>query len=202
MKTDKYEINYFMPPEPCYDWVKRDRITAPPIWCSVDLRDGNQALVTPMELEEKIELFKVLVKIGFKEIEVGFPAASDTEYAFMRRLVTDWLIPDDVTVQVLTQCREHIIEKTLKSLDGVKNAIVHFYNSTSKAQREQVFILPKNKIVDIAVDAAKMIKKFAGGFRYEYSPESFTGSMPTSATTPAPTPTKTSWQPVSSTPPR
>ena len=178
MKSDKYKINYFLPPEECFDWVKRDRITEPPIWCSVDLRDGNQALVTPMELEEKLELFKVLVKLGFKEIEVGFPAASDTEYAFIRRLIDDGLIPDDVTVQVLTQCREHIIEKTLKSLDGVKNAIVHFYNSTSRAQREQVFNLPKSKIVGIAVDAAKMIKKFASGYRYEYSPESFTGTEP------------------------
>ncbi len=178
MNTDKYKINYFLPPEPCYDWVKRDRITAPPVWCSVDLRDGNQALVTPMELDEKVEFFKVLVKLGFKEIEVGFPASSDTEYAFMRRLIEDGLIPDDVTVQVLTQCREHIIEKTLKSLDGVKNAIVHFYNSTSKPQREQVFGLPKSEIVDIAVDAAKMIKKFAGGYRFEYSPESFTGTEP------------------------
>lgn len=178
MISDKYKVNYYMPPEDCYDWVKRDRVTTPPVWCSVDLRDGNQALVTPMELDEKVEFFKALVKLGFKEIEVGFPAANDTEYAFMRKLIDDGLIPDDVTVQVLTQCREHIIEKTLKSLEGVKHAIVHFYNSTSVAQREQVFGASKSKIVEIATDAAKMIKKFASGYRYEYSPESFTGTEP------------------------
>lgn len=176
--ADKYKANYFLPPEDCYDWVKRDRITAPPVWCSVDLRDGNQALVTPMELDEKVEFFKYLVKIGFKQIEVGFPAASETEYAFMRKLIDGGLIPDDVTVQVLTQCREHIISKTLKALDGVKNAIVHFYNSTSKPQREQVFKLSQEKIVDIAVDAAKTIVSAGGGFAYEYSPESFTGTEP------------------------
>ncbi len=178
MNYKKYKMNFFPTPEPCCDWVKRNAITAPPIWCSVDLRDGNQALVTPMELEEKIEFFKLLVKLGFKEIEVGFPASSDTEYAFMRRLIDDDLIPSDVTVQVLTQCREHIIDKTLKSLDGVHNAIVHFYNSTSKPQREQVFRASKSEIVDIAVSAAQMIKERASGFRYEYSPESFTGTEP------------------------
>ena len=178
MNYKKYKVNFFPTPEPCYDWVKRDAITLPPIWCSVDLRDGNQALVTPMELEEKIEFFKLLVKLGFKEIEVGFPAASETEYAFMRRLIDDGLIPSDVTVQVLTQCREHIIDKTRKSLDGVNNAIVHFYNSTSKPQREQVFRATKREIVDIAVSAAQMIKSRASGFRYEYSPESFTGTEP------------------------
>ncbi len=178
MNYKKYKMNFFPTPEPCCDWAKRNAITAPPIWCSVDLRDGNQALVTPMELEEKIEFFKLLVKLGFKEIEVGFPAASETEYAFMRRLIDDDLIPSDVTVQVLTQCREHIIDKTLKSLDGVHNAIVHFYNSTSKPQREQVFRASKSEIVDIAVSAAQMIKERASGFRYEYSPESFTGTEP------------------------
>ncbi len=178
MNYQKYKVNYFMPPEDCYDWVKRDAIKTAPTWCSVDLRDGNQALVTPMELEEKIEFFKVLTALGFKEIEVGFPAASETEYAFLRKIIDDGLIPDDVTVQVLTQCREHIINKTLKSLDGCKNAIVHFYNSTSKPQREQVFRASEDKIVDIAVDAAKMIAELAKGFRYEYSPESFTGTEP------------------------
>lgn len=178
--SDKYKVNYFLPPEQCTDWIKRDRITAPPVWCSVDLRDGNQALVTPMELDEKIEFFKYLVKIGFKQIEIGFPAASDTEYAFTRRLIDDGLIPDDVTIQVLTQCREHIIDKTLKSLEGInkKNAIVHFYNSTSKPQREQVFGAPRSKIVDIAVAAARMIKERAEGYTFEYSPESFTGTEP------------------------
>ncbi|MCM1367916.1 MAG: 2-isopropylmalate synthase [Roseburia sp.] len=177
---DKYKANYFLPPERCTDWIKRDRITAPPVWCSVDLRDGNQALVTPMELDEKIEFFKYLVKIGFKQIEIGFPAASDTEYAFTRRLIDDGLIPDDVTIQVLTQCREHIIDRTLKSLEGInkKNAIVHFYNSTSKPQREQVFGAKKSKIVDIAVAAARMIKDRADGYTFEYSPESFTGTEP------------------------
>lgn len=178
MKSDKYKINFFPPPTDCYDFVKRDRITAPPVWCSVDLRDGNQALVTPMELDEKIEFFHLLVSLGFKEIEVGFPAASETEYAFMRRLIDGGLIPDDVTVQVLTQCREHIIDKTLKSLDGVKNAIVHFYNSTSKPQREQVFKADKAKIIGIAVEAAEMIKRRAPMYRTEYSPESFTGTEP------------------------
>ncbi len=169
-----------MPPADCCDWVKRDRIAKAPEWCSVDLRDGNQSLVTPMELEEKLEFFSLLVKLGFKQIEIGFPAASDTEYAFTRRLIDDGLIPDDVTVQVLTQCREHIIEKTLKSLDGAKNVIVHFYNSTSVAQREQVFALPKNKITDIAVKAAEMIRSATDGlgYMYEYSPESFTGTEP------------------------
>ena len=169
MKSDKYKINFFPPPTDCYDFVKRDRITAPPVWCSVDLRDGNQALVTPMELDEKIEFFRLLVSLGFKEIEVGFPAASETEYAFMRRLIDGGLIPDDVTVQVLTQCREHIIDKTLRSLDGVKNAIVHFYNSTSKPQREQVFKADKAKIKGIAVEAAEMIKRRAPMYRTEYS---------------------------------
>ncbi len=178
--ADKYQANYFAPKEACFDWVKRERITAPPVWCSVDLRDGNQALVTPMELDEKLEFFKLLVRLGFKQIEIGFPAASDTEYAFMRRLIDDGLIPDDVTVQVLTQCREHIIDKTLKSLDGVKNAIVHFYNSTSKAQREQVFRKSKSEIIDIAVNAAEQIKTATRGlpYRFEYSPESFTGTEP------------------------
>lgn len=179
MNVKKYKPNYFTPPERCCDWTARERIEKAPIWCSVDLRDGNQALVTPMELDEKLEFFKYLVKLGFKQIEVGFPAASDTEYAFMRRLIEDGLIPADVTVQVLTQCRSHIIDKTLKSLEGVDNAIVHFYNSTSKAQREQVFGLPKKDIVKIATDAAKLIKEATGDkYMYEYSPESFTGTEP------------------------
>lgn len=179
MNVKKYKANYFPPPERCCDWTARERIEKAPIWCSVDLRDGNQALVTPMELNEKLEFFGYLVKLGFKQIEVGFPAASDTEYAFMRRLIDGGLIPADVTVQVLTQCRPHIIDKTLKSLDGVNDAIVHFYNSTSKAQREQVFGLPKKDIVKIATDAAKLIKKSTGDkYVYEYSPESFTGTEP------------------------
>lgn len=176
----KYKPDYYLPPETCLDWTKRDRITSAPVWCSVDLRDGNQALVTPMELDEKLEFFKLLVALGFKEIEIGFPAASETEYAFTRRLIDDGLIPNDVTVQVLTQCRERIIEKTLKSLDGVKNAIVHFYNSTSVPQRKQVFGKSKSEIIDIAVNAAKLIKSATAGlgYSYEYSPESFTGTEP------------------------
>ncbi len=176
----KYKPDYFLPPELCLDWARRDRITKAPAWCSVDLRDGNQALVTPMELDEKLSFFEMLVGLGFKEIEIGFPAASETEYAFTRKLIEDGLIPNDVTVQVLTQCREHIIEKTLESLNGVKNAVVHFYNSTSVPQRVQVFNRSKSEIVKIAVDAAKLIKSATAGlgYSYEYSPESFTGTEP------------------------
>jgi len=177
---DKYQKSYFMPPVPCYDWVKKDCIEKPPVWCSVDLRDGNQALIEPMSLEEKIEYFKMLVKIGFKEIEVGFPAASETEYNFLRTLIERKLIPNDVTVQVLTQAREHIIRKTFEAVDGAPNAIVHVYNSTSVAQREQVFKKTKEEIKQIAVDGAKLLKTLAaevrGNIRFEYSPESFHGT--------------------------
>lgn len=180
--ADKYGKGYFMPPVPCTDWVNKDYIDKAPIWCSVDLRDGNQALVTPMNLEEKLEFFKLLVRVGFKEIEVGFPAASETEFTFMRRLVEDKLIPDDVTVQVLTQSREHIIRRTFEALKGCGRAIVHLYNSTSVAQREQVFGKDKAEIVKIATDGAKLVKKLAdedgGDYRFEYSPESFTGTEP------------------------
>ena len=154
---EKYERQYFMPPEVTYDWVKKEYITAPPIWCSVDLRDGNQALIEPMSLEEKLEFFQLLVEVGFKEIEVGFPAASETEYNFMRALIERDMIPDDVTVQVLTQAREHIIRKTFEALKGAKNAIVHVYNSTSLAQREQVFHKSKEEILEIAVEGAKLL---------------------------------------------
>ena len=171
-----------MPPVECNSWVKKEYIDHAPIWCSVDLRDGNQALVVPMSLEEKVEFFKLLVKIGFKEIEVGFPAASQTEYDFLRTLIEQDLIPDDVTVQVLAQAREHIIKKTFEALDGAKRAIVHLYNSVSVAQREQVFKKSKEEIKKIAVDGAKMlndyVKKTNGNFRFEYSPESFTGAEP------------------------
>ena len=157
-------------------------ITKAPIWCSVDLRDGNQALIEPMTLEQKVEFFKLLLKIGFKEIEVGFPAASDTEYTFLRTLIENNLIPDDVTVQVLTQAREHIIRKTFEAIEGAKNVIVHVYNSTSVAQREQVFKKDKAAILKIAVDGAKLLKQLtdeAGAkYRFEYSPESFTGTEP------------------------
>ena len=169
-----------MPPTPCYDWVQKDYIDRAPVWCSVDLRDGNQALVVPMSLEEKLEFFRYLVKLGFKEIEVGFPAASETEYAFTRALIEQNLIPDDVTIQVLTQAREHIIDKTFDAIRGAKHAVVHLYNSTSVAQREQVFRKPKDEIIKIAVEGAKLLAQRAvsepGDIRFEYSPESFTGT--------------------------
>jgi 2-isopropylmalate synthase len=139
MNYKKYIRQYYLPPEECLDWVKKDHIDKAPMWCSVDLRDGNQALVIPMDLEQKIDFYKCSVKVGFKEIEVGFPAASETEYEFLRRLIEEDLIPDDVTVQVLTQASEHIIKRTFEALEGCKNAIVHVYNSTSFAQRQQVF---------------------------------------------------------------
>ena len=136
---ENYERAYFMPLECTYDWVKKEYLTKAPIWCSVDLRDGNQALVEPMSLEEKIQFFQMLVKIGFKQIEVGFPAASETEYDFVRTLIEQDMIPEDVTIQVLTQAREHIIRKTFEAIEGAQNVIVHLYLSTSVAQREQVF---------------------------------------------------------------
>ena len=178
----KYQPGYFMPPTIDMSWAQKQFPDKAPTWCSVDLRDGNQALVIPMSLDEKIEFFKMLVKIGFKEIEVGFPAASETEYTFLRRLVDENLIPDDVTVQVLTQAREHIIKKTFDALKGVKNAIVHVYNSTSFAQRQQVFRKNKEEIKQIAIDGAKLLQKLTeeagANYRFEYSPESFTGTEP------------------------
>lgn len=178
---NKYKVGYFMPPNPTAKWVTKDHIDKAPIWCSVDLRDGNQALIVPMSLEEKLDYFKFLVQLGFKEIEVGFPAASETEYTLLRTLIEENLIPDDVTVQVLTQSREHIIEKTFESLRGIKKAIVHLYNSTSLAQREQVFKMNKDEIVEIAKEGANLFNKYAArmpetAFRFEYSPESFTGT--------------------------
>ncbi len=180
MNYRKYTRQYFMPPVRSMKWTEKEYVDHAPVWCSVDLRDGNQALVVPMSLEQKIKFFKLLVEVGFKEIEVGFPAASDTEYQFLRRLIEDDLIPDDVTVQVLTQAREHIIRKTFEALKGAKNAIVHVYNSTSLAQREQVFAKSKEEILQIAVDGAKLLKELAdqegANYRFEYSPESFTGT--------------------------
>lgn len=171
-----------MPPEECLDWTRREYVEHAPVWCSVDLRDGNQALVNPMSLDEKVEFFAKLVHMGFKEIEIGFPAASDTEYAFCRKLIDDGLIPDDVTIQVLTQAREHIINKTFEAVKGAKKAIIHLYNSTSVAQREQVFRKSKEEIKNIAVEGATLLKKLAdktsGNFLFEYSPESFTGTEP------------------------
>jgi 2-isopropylmalate synthase len=171
-----------MPPTIDLEWARKEHPDKAPIWCSVDLRDGNQSLIVPMSLDEKLEFYKMLIKIGFKEIEVGFPAASETEFTLLRRLIEDDLIPDDVTVQVLTQAREHIIKKTFEALKGVKHAIVHVYNSTSVAQREQVFRKSKDEIKQMAVDGAKLLQelteKAGADYRFEYSPESFTGTEP------------------------
>ena len=178
----KYEKQFFAPTGVTMDWTKKTAIEKAPRWCSVDLRDGNQALIIPMSLEEKLEFFQLLVKIGFKEIEVGFPAASDTEYEFCRTLIEQRLIPDDVTIQVLTQSREHIIKKTFEAIDGAPHAVVHLYNSTSVAQREQVFHRSKEEIVKIATMGAELCKaykaKAKGRITFEYSPESFTGTEP------------------------
>ena len=182
MDASKYAVGYYNPPKHEYRWVKKDHIEKAPIWCSVDLRDGNQSLIVPMNLQEKLEFFKMLVKVGFKEIEVGFPAASETEYAFLRTLIENNMIPEDVTVQVLTQCRDHIIRKTFEAVQGAPRAVIHFYNSTSVAQREQVFKMSREEIKQIAVDGAKLVKQLAseyeGNFLFEYSPESFTGTEP------------------------
>ena len=176
----KYEKSYFMPPEVTYDWAKKDTVEQPPKWCSVDLRDGNQALIEPMSLDEKLEFFQMLVDIGFKEIEVGFPAASETEYQFMRTLIEKDMIPNDVTVQVLTQAREHIIKRTFEAVKGAPHAVIHLYNSTSVAQREQVFRKDKEQVKQLAIDGAKLLLKLAsetdGNFTFEYSPESFHGT--------------------------
>lgn len=172
-------------PYPAFFYEKRTWpgkiITKSPIWCSVDLRDGNQALETPMTLEQKVEFFGFLVKMGFKEIEIGFPAASDTEYQFARLLIEQDLIPDDVTIQVLTQSREHIIRRTFEALKGAKKSIVHLYNSTSTLQRQVVFGMEKEEIKKIAVDGAKLLVELSKeygeeNFLFEYSPESFTGT--------------------------
>lgn len=182
MNYKKYQRQYYMPPVGYTDWVNKESVEHAPVWCSVDLRDGNQALVIPMSLEQKLDFFKLLVQIGFKEIEVGFPAASETEYEFLRALIEQNLIPDDVTVQVLTQAREHIIRKTFEALEGCKNAIVHVYNSTSFAQRQQVFKKSKEEILQIAVEGARLLKDLTeecgADYRFEYSPESFTGTEP------------------------
>ena len=161
------------------EWPNKE-IEKAPIWCSVDLRDGNQALVEPMVVEEKIEMFNLLVKLGFKEIEIGFPAASQIEYDFLRQLVERKLIPDDVVVQVLTQCREHLIKRTFDAIQGIPKAIVHIYNSTSTLQREVVFHADREEVKQIAIDGIRMVKKYMkdydGKVILEYSPESFTGT--------------------------
>ena len=178
----KYKKQYFSPPDTEMSWTEKEYIDKPPRWCSVDLRDGNQALIIPMSLEEKLEFFKLLCDVGFKEIEVGFPAASDTEYEFCRTIIEKGLIPDDVTIQVLTQSREHIIAKTFEAIKGAKHAVVHLYNSTSVAQREQVFKRSKEEIVEIATFGARLCKEYKaraeGQITFEYSPESFTGTEP------------------------
>ena len=180
IKPGKYKRQYFLPPVSSMDWVKKDYIEKPPVWCSVDLRDGNQALIEPMSLEEKLEFFSLLVKIGFKEIEVGFPAASETEFDFARALIERNMIPDDVTIQVLTQAREHIIRKTFEAVQGAPRAVIHLYNSTSVAQREQVFKKDREQVKKLAVDGAWLLKQLAsetdGNFSFEYSPESFHGT--------------------------
>ena len=182
MDAKKYQVGYYPVDKKYNKWVEKDHIEKPPVWCRVDMRDGNQSLVIPMSLEEKLEYYQVLLDVGFKEIEVGFPAASATEYEFLRTLIDRDMIPQDVTVQVLTQCREHIIRKTFDACKGAPSAIIHFYNSVSVAQREQVFRKSKEEIKKIAVDGAKLVKKLAaeyeGNFRFEYSPESFTGTEP------------------------
>ena len=161
------------------EWPNR-QIQNAPIWCSVDLRDGNQALIDPMTVEEKVEMFNLLVKLGFKEIEIGFPSASQIEFDFMRELVERNLIPDDVTVQVLVQCREHLIKRTFEALEGVKRAIVHIYNSTSTLQRDVVFHKNREEIKQIAIEGTELVKSFVKDFPgeiiLEYSPESFTGT--------------------------
>ncbi|MDX1527342.1 MAG: 2-isopropylmalate synthase, partial [Gammaproteobacteria bacterium] len=179
MPVDKYRA--FEPIDlPDRQWPTRT-ITKAPIWCSVDLRDGNQALIDPMDANRKLRMFQVLVEMGFKEIEVGFPSASQTDFDFVRKLIEEKLIPDDVTIQVLTQARESLIRRTFDSLEGVRRAILHLYNSTSTLQRRVVFGLDKDGIKKIATDSARLVRELAEGMNgseiiYQYSPESFTGT--------------------------
>ena len=187
MNPSKYQRQYFMPPVKCMKWAEKEYVDKAPIWCSVDLRDGNQALVDPMNLEEKLEFFHALCDMGFKEIEIGFPSASETEYEICRELIENNHIPDDVTIQVLVQAREHLIRKTFEAVKGAKNVIVHFYNSTSTLQRKVVFKTDMDGVIKIAVDGAKLIKQLTDeydgdtNFRFEYSPESFSGTEPENA---------------------
>ena len=177
---EKYEKTYFMPPVVTYDWVKKTEIEKPPVWCSVDLRDGNQALIEPMNVDEKMEMFDLLLRLGFKEIEIGFPAASQIEYDFLRKLVAENKIPDDVKVQVLTQCRQELVDRTFEAIQGIKNVVVHIYNSTSTLQSDVVFNKSQDEIIDIAIAGTRMVKEhladFDGNVQLEYSPESFTGT--------------------------
>lgn len=164
---------------PQRQWPNKEILKAP-LWCSVDLRDGNQALIEPMTVDEKVEMFHLLLKLGFKEIEIGFPAASQIEYDFLRKLVNENMIPDDVKVQVLTQCRENLIDRTFEAIEGIKNVVVHIYNSTSTLQRDVVFHMDRPEIIQIAIEGTRMVKermkKFDGNIQLEYSPESFTGT--------------------------
>ena len=180
MDHDKYTRAYFLPPEESTSWVHKDHLDQAPVWCSVDLRDGNQALSAPMTLEQKLRFFQLLVKMGFTQIEAGFPAASKTEYRFIRTLIERDLIPENVTIQVLTQAREPIIRKTFEAIEGAKNAIVHIYNPTSRVQRTQVFGMSREEVLGMAVDGARLLKTLAeemgNHFRFEYSPESFTAT--------------------------
>ncbi len=179
--AEKYRRNYFLPPKTEGRWLQKDYIETPPIWCSVDLRDGNQALVTPMGVKEKLEFFEMLVKLGFKEIEVGFPAASETEFSFVRKLIEEDRIPDDVTIQVITQARDHIIKKTFDSLRGAKKAIVHIYHPTSKPQREQVFQKSREEVKALALSAMDTAEECIRSLpktdiTLQYCAESFTGT--------------------------
>ena len=179
MDHTKYQRQYFLPPAGYTGWAKQDYISHAPRWCSVDLRDGNQALVVPMTLEKKIRFFSMLVDIGFKEIEIGFPAASETEYLFVRMLAERHMIPDDVRVQVLTQAREHIIKKTFEALKGIDHAAIHLYNATATIQRQLVYGMSEDEVVSMATDGVKMIRRMADAsgknYSFEYSPESSPG---------------------------
>ncbi len=180
--VNKYVKQFFEPKNVNTQWMKQSILAKPPVWCSVDLRDGNQALVVPMSLEDKLAFFQLLCEVGFKEIEIGFPAASETEYAFCRALIERDLIPEDVTIQVISQAREHILEKTFQAIEGVDKAIVHMYSATSVAQREHVFKKDKKDMLEVAVNGAKICARFKnaakGKITLEYSPESFTATEP------------------------
>lgn len=188
-KHDKYGIQYFTAPDTTVSWLTQEPLQKPPVWCSVDLRDGNQALSTPMSLEEKLQFFRMLVELGFKEIEVGFPAANDTEYEFCRTLITENLIPDDVTIQVLTQARPHIVARTYEAIAGAKKVIVHLYTPTSVAHREQVFHATMEQTTELAVYGAQLCEDMRlqatdpDAIVFEFSPEGFSATEPDYALT-------------------
>ena len=182
MSYKKYMRQYFLPPEESLEWARKDHIEKAPIWCSVDLRDGNQALVEPMSVDEKLRLFRLLCELGIREIEVGFPAASSVEREFVRTLATTGAVPNDVYIQVLAQCREEQIVETFDAIRGLSKVIFHIYNPTSVLQREVVFGASKAEVTEIAVRAAKKVRELAeqfdGEIVLEYSPESFSGTEP------------------------